>query len=77
MSCRSLTVNCCECCWLQKELVVYPDKDGSVGDLLREVRKQITLSKDGSGQLRSVCALGLGWGAAKSLLSQCIWYMYL
>ena len=38
----------------QKELVLYPDKDGSVQDLLNEAKKQMTLTteKGGSGRLR-------------------------
>jgi len=37
----------------QKELVLYPNKNGCVRDLLEEARKQVTTSPDvGSGRLR-------------------------
>ena len=36
----------------QKELVLYPNKNGSVGDLLTEAKKQVELSESGSGKLR-------------------------
>lgn len=39
----------------QKELVLYPNKNGCVRDLLEEARKQVTTSADiGSGRLRCV-----------------------
>lgn len=46
------------CVWInnklkeEKELVLYPDKNGTVQDLLDEARKLVELSEDGSGKLR-------------------------
>lgn len=46
------------CIWMnsklkeEKELVLYPDKSGTVQDLLDEARKLVELSEDGSGKLR-------------------------
>lgn len=46
------------CVWVngklkeEKELVLYPNKCGTVQDLLDEARKQVELSPDGSGKLR-------------------------
>ena len=37
---------------LLQEITVYPDKQGTVRTILEEARKQVELSKDGSGQLR-------------------------
>ena len=39
---------------MQKELVLYPDKNGCVADLLSEARKQVNLTENGSGKLRLV-----------------------
>lgn len=36
----------------QKELVLYPNKNGYVSDLLEEARKQVEISENGSGKLR-------------------------
>lgn len=47
-----------KCIWVnskfkeEKELVLYPNKNGCVSDLLEEARKQVDLSEDGSGKLR-------------------------
>ncbi|XP_021358377.1 ubiquitin carboxyl-terminal hydrolase 7-like isoform X1 [Mizuhopecten yessoensis] len=47
-----------KCTWVnskmkeEKELVLYPNKNGNVGDLLEEAKKQAELSEDGSGKLR-------------------------
>lgn len=47
-----------QCMWLgermkeEQELVLYPNKNGTVADLLHEARKQVTLSENGSGKLR-------------------------
>lgn len=47
-----------KCTWVnsklkeEKELVLYPNKNGRVSDLLEEAKKQVTLSEDGSGKLR-------------------------
>ena len=50
-SVANLTVSFVE----QKELVLYPNKNGCVRDLLEEARKQVTTSPDeGSGRLRFV-----------------------
>ena len=38
----------------EKELVLYPNKNGSVDDLLDEARKQVELAEGGSDKLRSV-----------------------
>ncbi|CAG0888119.1 unnamed protein product [Darwinula stevensoni] len=49
-----------KCIWMsedlkeEKELVLYPDKNGKVVDLLQEARKVLSLSEAGSGQLRLV-----------------------
>lgn len=46
------------CVWInnklkeEKELVLYPNKNGTVQDLLDEARKLVELSEDGSGMLR-------------------------
>ncbi|KAG9509762.1 Ubiquitin carboxyl-terminal hydrolase 7, partial [Fragariocoptes setiger] len=46
------------CVWVnsklkeEKELVLYPNKNGTVQDLLTEAKKQVELSEDGSGRLR-------------------------
>ena len=38
---------------LQKDLVLYPSKNGSVADLLEEAKKQVELAPEGgSGKLR-------------------------
>lgn len=37
---------------IQKELLLYPNKNGTAAELLSEARKQIELSEDGSGKLR-------------------------
>src|SRR5438105_4093832 len=36
----------------QKELLLYPNKSGTVGDLLEEAKKVISQSPDSSGKLR-------------------------
>lgn len=36
----------------EKELILYPNKGGTVGDLLEEAKKQVELSEGGSGKLR-------------------------
>lgn len=47
-----------KCVWVnnklkeEKELILYPNKNGSVVDLLEEARKQVDLSDSGSGRLR-------------------------
>ncbi|KAL3236907.1 hypothetical protein MRX96_022160 [Rhipicephalus microplus] len=46
-----------KCIWVnnkfkEEELVLYPNKNGCVSDLLEEARKQVELSEDGSGKLR-------------------------
>ena len=49
-----------KCVWVnakmkeEKELVLYPNKNGSVDDLLDEARKQVELAEGGSDKLRSV-----------------------
>lgn len=49
-----------KCIWLglkmkeEKELILYPNKNGTVADLLEEAKKQVELSEDGSGKLRIV-----------------------
>jgi len=46
------------CVWInsklkeEKELVLYPNKNGTVQDLLDEAKKLVELSEDGSGKLR-------------------------
>lgn len=37
---------------LQKELLLYPNKNGTVHDLLEEAKKQVDLNEDSSGKLR-------------------------
>lgn len=37
----------------EKELILYPNKNGTVADLLEEAKKQVELSENGSGKLRS------------------------
>ncbi|XP_035215475.1 ubiquitin carboxyl-terminal hydrolase 7-like [Stegodyphus dumicola] len=47
-----------KCTWVnsklkeEKELVLYPSKNGFVADLLEEAKKQVELSDNGSGRLR-------------------------
>lgn len=47
-----------KCTWVnsklkeEKDLVLYPNKNGYVSDLLEEARKQVELSENGSGKLR-------------------------
>ncbi|GFR16255.1 ubiquitin carboxyl-terminal hydrolase 7 [Trichonephila clavata] len=47
-----------KCTWVnsklkeEKELVLYPTKNGVVADLLEEAKKQVELSENGSGRLR-------------------------
>ncbi|KAJ4444389.1 hypothetical protein ANN_06181 [Periplaneta americana] len=47
-----------KCIWVgpklkeEKELILYPNKNGTVADLLEEARKQVELSENGSGKLR-------------------------
>ncbi|KAK3090560.1 hypothetical protein FSP39_012693 [Pinctada imbricata] len=47
-----------KCTWVngglkeEKELVLYPNKNGRVSDLLEEAYRQITLAESGSGKLR-------------------------
>lgn len=36
----------------EKELILYPNKGGTVADLLEEAKKQIEMSDDGTGKLR-------------------------
>jgi len=49
-----------KCMWLgtgmkeEQELVLYPNKNGTVADLLHEARKQVTMSENGSAKLRLV-----------------------
>lgn len=38
----------------EKELILYPNKNGTVADLLEEAKKQIEFSDDSSGKLRHV-----------------------
>lgn len=40
--------------WLQKELVLYPSKNGKVTELLEEAKKQVDMEPEGSGRLRYV-----------------------
>ena len=42
---------------LQRELVLYPDKNGRVSDLLEEARKQVELVDKEAGKLRLVPCL--------------------
>jgi ubiquitin carboxyl-terminal hydrolase 7 len=37
---------------LQKELVLYPSKNGKVTELLEEAKKQVEMEPEGSGRLR-------------------------
>lgn len=52
-----------QCVWVgpklkeEKELILYPNKNGTVADLLEEARKQVELSENGSGKLRYSSAL--------------------
>lgn len=52
-----------KCIWIgkdlkeQKELILFPDKNGSVEDLLNEAKKHIELAADGSGKLRLLMVL--------------------
>jgi ubiquitin carboxyl-terminal hydrolase 7 len=48
----------------EKELILYPNKNGTVADLLEEARKQVELSENGSGKLRYNSTL-------KRILSAC------
>lgn len=47
-----------KCIWMgprmkeERELVLYPNKNGTVADLLEEARKQVTLTENGSAKLR-------------------------
>ncbi|XP_064603934.1 ubiquitin carboxyl-terminal hydrolase 7-like isoform X2 [Liolophura sinensis] len=47
-----------KCVWVngnlkeERELVLYPNKNGRVSELLEEAQKQVDLSKEGSGKLR-------------------------
>ncbi|UYV65714.1 USP7 [Cordylochernes scorpioides] len=47
-----------KCLWVttrlkeEKELVLYPNKNGKVADLLEEARKQVTLTENSTGKLR-------------------------
>nr|CAD7593068.1 unnamed protein product [Timema genevievae] len=47
-----------KCIWVgpklkeEKELILYPNKNGTVADLLEEARKQVELSENGTGKLR-------------------------
>ncbi|GIY89443.1 ubiquitin carboxyl-terminal hydrolase 7 [Caerostris extrusa] len=47
-----------KCTWVnsklkeEKELVLYPSKNGIVADLLEEAKKQVEMSENGSGRLR-------------------------
>lgn len=47
-----------KCMWVnskikeEKELVLYPSKNGTVADLLEEAKKQVELAENGSGRLR-------------------------
>lgn len=36
----------------EKELILYPNKSGTVADLLEEAKKQVEFSESGSGELR-------------------------
>ena len=52
-----------QCIWVgpkmkeEKELILYPNKNGTVADLLEEARKQVELSENGSGKLRYISTL--------------------
>ena len=47
-----------KCVWVanqlkeERELVLFPNKDGTVADLLNEAREQVDLQPDGTGKLR-------------------------
>ena len=47
-----------KCIWVanqfkeERELVLFPNKDGSVSDLLNEAREQVDLQQNGTGKLR-------------------------
>lgn len=45
----------------EKEIVLYPNKNGKVGDLLEEAKKTVDLSPDGSGKLRYLNVAALAW----------------
>lgn len=47
-----------KCIWVgpslkeEKEIILYPNKNGTIATLLEEAKKQVELSENGSGQLR-------------------------
>lgn len=47
-----------KCIWVgpslkeEKEMILYPNKNGTVANLLEEAKKQVELSENGSGKLR-------------------------
>lgn len=53
-----------KCLWLglnmkeEKELVLYPNKNGTVATLLEEAAKVVEMSENGSGRLRLVEIVG-------------------
>lgn len=73
-----------KCCWVpinlkeEKEIVLYPSKNGTVGTLLEEARKQVELCPDlGSGVLRIAEVIGsknLVMGPSEDTLLQCEWW---
>lgn len=42
----------------EKELILYPNKNGTVKTLIEEATKQVELSEDGTRQLRMVSVQG-------------------
>lgn len=70
-----------KCCWVpinlkeEKEIVLYPSKNGTVGTLLEEARKQVELCPElGSGVLRIAEVIGsknLVMGPSEDTLLQC------
>lgn len=73
-----------KCCWVpinlkeEKEIVLYPSKNGTVGTLLEEARKQVELCPEqGSGVLRIAEVIGsknLVMGPSEDTLLQCEWW---
>lgn len=72
-----------KCCWVpinlkeEKEIVLYPSKNGTVGTLLEEARKQVDFCPElGSGVLRIAEVIGsknLVMGPSEDTMLQCKW----
>lgn len=62
----------------EKELVLYPNKSGTVKTLIEEAAKQVEFSEDGTHQLRMVAIQGckISQGPREDQLLECMYTFF-